>query len=542
MKKPGLIFTAAMLISLLSVTACQTDGTGTHTSIPVKEIFLFRGEQEAPDDIMPVPGGGPAYRANVGQPGIESPWSAIEVSETDLGSGSSEAHIYYRSSIQTPAGETRNNVIKVIIPDKDIESLALYADTVPPGIVLTDGMQWSGPSTRASVLVIEIAPDIAPGEYPLEIGLVINGKDYGTVTCTIKVIEGTTGQPEGTLRLDHAKPYLVVGEGNLSNEDPGRSVGFWFITSNEASGFEEYAQTAAQAALDLYTLYKRTFTSVLLIPQDGILINYAQANFATDGKGAAGMTGSAPAVPGYWKVRASIDPPLTEQELAIAELWSTKQQDFPQQNPVSSLSYDAKALRQYIADTLNIPYTEVRMPYPQMREYELNGPFIDWTVSYADQLIYCNPGTEVALTYLQGGNFIDFEKASINALVNEVSEEIKSQFILKYETAEEVSMDSIWMASSSWRPYMQSDEYRQLLEFCRMEGQSVWPLILIQLDSENPYFAGGLFLDVTLPKYLYYLEKTGEYNREEGNQCVFPCVDPDILKYVKELLYLVQGG
>jgi hypothetical protein len=48
-------------------------------------------------------------------------------------------------------------------------------------------MQWSGPSARASVLVIEIAQDVDPGEYPLEIGLEIDGKDYGTIACTIEV-------------------------------------------------------------------------------------------------------------------------------------------------------------------------------------------------------------------------------------------------------------------------------------------------------------------------------------------------------------------
>lgn len=511
MKIPARIYALIVLIALLPVTGCQTDATEIHTPIPVKDMGLLQAEREAPDDIMAVPGGGPAYRANVHQQGVLSPWSAIEVSETYLGSGSSEAQIFYRSNIQTPPGETRNNVTKVTIPDKDVDSLTLYADAIPPGITLTDGTQWSGPSARASVLIIEIVQDITSGEYPLEIGLVINGKDYGTVTCTIKMIEGTTGQPEGTLRLDHAKPYLVVGEGNLSNEDPGRSVGLWYITSAEASGFEEYAQTAAQAALDLYTLYRRTFTSVLLIPQDGILINYAQANFATDGKGAAGMTGSAPAAHGYWKVRSTIDPPLTEQQLAIAELWSAKQQDFPSTDMLSSLSYDAEALRQYIADALNIPYSEVRMPYPQMREYELSQSFIDWTVSYTDQLIYSNPGTEVALTYLQGGNFTDSEKVSINALVNEVSEELKSQFAVKYETAEEVSRESRWMVFSSWRPYTQSSEYQKLLEFCQREGRAIWPLIFQQLDSDNPYFAGGLIVDITLPEYLFYLEKTSEY-------------------------------
>ena len=205
----------------------------------------------------------------------------------------------------------------------------------------------------------------------------------GMAACT------GTNIPQETSRLDHARPYRIVSEGNLANKDPGRSAGLWFITSEEASGFEEYAQTAVQAALDLYRLYGRNFTSVLLLPSDKMgsaCLFYAQASFAADGKGAAGMTGSAPAKEHYWKVRAA-DRELNELELAIVELWSAKHQDFPQQNPVSSLSYDVEALRQYIADTLNIPYDEAQMPYLEMGEYKLDQSFIDWTVSFAAQFV-----------------------------------------------------------------------------------------------------------------------------------------------------------
>ncbi len=186
-------------------------------------------------------------------------------------------------------------------------------------------------------------------------------------------------QPQDSSVLEHARPYRVVSEGNTANQDPNRSVGLWFITSEGASGFEQYAQTAVQAVLDLYHLHGRDFTSVLLIPNDKLEyagLSCAQANFAADGKGAAGMTGSAPAKEGYWVVRAA-DRELNERELAIAELWHAKQQDFPQTNPVSSLSYDSEALRQYIADTLNIPFDEVQMPALEMQEYKLDQRFLD---------------------------------------------------------------------------------------------------------------------------------------------------------------------
>ncbi|MFP3880563.1 MAG: hypothetical protein ACLFVA_06380 [Dehalococcoidia bacterium] len=207
-----------ILIGLL-IAGCQPPENETRTPIPVKDRLPLYGEQQAADDIVPVPGGGPAYRGNVHQEGQENPWSPIEVSETYLGSGADEAHVYYRSHIETAPGETRNNVIKAIVPGKEVSSLRLYANDIPQGITLTDGMQWSGPSARASVLVIEIAPDVAPGQYPLETGLEINGKDYGTVECTIEVIELSieqsvvkvfeTGESQSPKALG-----VIVGSGN----------------------------------------------------------------------------------------------------------------------------------------------------------------------------------------------------------------------------------------------------------------------------------------------------------------------------------------
>ena len=174
-----------------------------------------------------------------------------------------------------------------------------------------------------------------------------------------------------TTELSHAKPYLVLGEGNIVNEREDRTVGLWFIVSEDATSYEEYAQTAIQAVCDLYRLYGRDFTSILLIPNDKLryAVYYAQASYAADGKGALGMTGSAPAAEMYWRVRAT-DRPLTKEEQAIAELWFEKMPDFPSKDPLSSLSYDEEALRQYVADTLNISDAEVSFPQINYREYE----------------------------------------------------------------------------------------------------------------------------------------------------------------------------
>jgi hypothetical protein len=186
-------------------------------------------------------------------------------------------------------------------------------------------------------------------------------------------------QPQEYSDLKYALPYSIVSEGNLANEDPNRSVGLWFITSKSASCFEEYTETAIQAVRDLYSQYGKDFTAVLLIPSDKLEyagLSYAQANFAADGKGAAGMTGSNPAKQMYWKVRAA-DRQLNELELSIAELWQAKQQDFPQHDIASSLSYDAEALRKYIANKLNITYEEAQIPELEMQDYEVAGNSIN---------------------------------------------------------------------------------------------------------------------------------------------------------------------
>jgi hypothetical protein len=200
MKRLRMLCMVGLFAVLFTITACQSGGDETHTSIPAKDLFPMVKE-EAADDIMPAPGFGPAYRANVHQQGVENPWPSIETTDVVLGSGSNEAHITYRDNIETKAGETRNNIIMVIIPNenniirllltpnKNVRSLNLYSNNVPAGISLIDAMRWGGPNSMASVLVIEISQDVPTGQYTFEIGLEINGKDYGTVPCTIKVLE-----------------------------------------------------------------------------------------------------------------------------------------------------------------------------------------------------------------------------------------------------------------------------------------------------------------------------------------------------------------
>jgi hypothetical protein len=165
-----------------------------------------------------------------------------------------------------------------------------------------------------------------------------------------------------------ARPYTVIGRLNMAVTTDERSFGLWQITSG-AKTRGEWAQTAKQAALDLHKQYGADYTAVLLTPDEHITeIAYAQVGYAADGKGTLGLDG-ADLTSFEWDVRV-VDRPLTVEECAIADLWEQKSAAFPSADPLSSSSYDEDALREYIAETLNIDYERVKRPTLVPKKYE----------------------------------------------------------------------------------------------------------------------------------------------------------------------------
>jgi len=174
--------------------------------IPVKEMHPSLAGPEAPDDIIPTPGG-LGYR--VGQQGVEHPWSPIDTTKVVISSGFEIDTVYirYRDYIETKAGESRNNIVYVSMGNRAVGSLNLYTVNLPAGIEVTEGMRWHGPGPVAVVLVMDISPDIKTGQYSFGIGIEIDGKDYGTIPCTIEVIEsasaGIPSEPKEPYSGDH---------------------------------------------------------------------------------------------------------------------------------------------------------------------------------------------------------------------------------------------------------------------------------------------------------------------------------------------------
>jgi hypothetical protein len=149
------------------------------------------------DDIIPAPGLGPQYRANVHEQGVKNPWPPIDSAEVTVGEPPDIAKITYRDYIETEAGQTRNNLFTIYLPnaaptDTTYIETVLQAVDVPSGINVTqDDWEWHGadPARHSkTALIIEIAPQLGPGDYVFDFNVNINTKDHGTIPCTIHVI------------------------------------------------------------------------------------------------------------------------------------------------------------------------------------------------------------------------------------------------------------------------------------------------------------------------------------------------------------------
>jgi len=68
--------------------------------------------------------------------------------------------------------------------------LRLETTNIPEGITVNQGDNFIGGDRARRVVTvykIELAPQVAPGEYTLRIGVEINGINYTNIPCTIKV-------------------------------------------------------------------------------------------------------------------------------------------------------------------------------------------------------------------------------------------------------------------------------------------------------------------------------------------------------------------
>jgi hypothetical protein len=185
------MLSACSITTTTDATTSPTTMTGERTYVPILMGPLPTNGTEAPDDIVNTPGGS-AYRANVHQQGIPDKWPSIETVETKLANGPDTINVRYRNNIATNAGQIRNNLIYVTKENGRFESggvfsIKLYIVGPPSSLKFSQGGAGGLPGSIVTDLVIEIPQSIESGSYGFNIGLEVEGKDYGILLCTVVV-------------------------------------------------------------------------------------------------------------------------------------------------------------------------------------------------------------------------------------------------------------------------------------------------------------------------------------------------------------------
>lgn len=127
---------------------------------------------------------------------MTNPWPPILGTEVTIGTPPDTAQIRYRDYIETEAGQTRNNMFVIYLTDGDRSQttrggieVTLKSTDLSPGITVTQDWHYGLNNGSKTALKIEISQNVKPGEYVFGIDVEINGRDYGTVPCTITVVE-----------------------------------------------------------------------------------------------------------------------------------------------------------------------------------------------------------------------------------------------------------------------------------------------------------------------------------------------------------------
>lgn len=179
-----------VILPLLVVLSAVFSGCAGHRVIPERDLLLV-GSVIAYDDVLPAPGGY-IYRANFHNyaEGEVNLWPPVEFTQVRLLSRFEKVVVGYRDYIETRVGETRHNIFMLDRRGGLLKkgSLRLYATSVPSGFRLGQYVTTGQMGLLSAVLIIGILPDVAVGRYELEIGLEVEERYYGTVTCIIGAV------------------------------------------------------------------------------------------------------------------------------------------------------------------------------------------------------------------------------------------------------------------------------------------------------------------------------------------------------------------
>ncbi len=199
MKIVKIFCTVSLIILCLSLVLSSCNRSG-----PVKKLVPTDTASPSENWTPPAPvandsivlfESGPSYIGNSASANKNN-YPPVNIAQATLEKGTTSLHVSYRADIESPRGEIRYNIISVYLTSKDesetspqnnITTLSIYTLSVPAGLPVKEVTQWSGDLASGSLLSINVPADFTIGRYKFDIGILINGEDFGTLPCTLTV-------------------------------------------------------------------------------------------------------------------------------------------------------------------------------------------------------------------------------------------------------------------------------------------------------------------------------------------------------------------
>ena len=143
------------------------------------------------------------------------------------------------------------------------------------------------------------------------------------------------------------------------------------------------------------------------------------------------------------------------------------------------------------------------------------------------------------LSVIENIEFTAEEKNNISESINSLSVNQKEELESRYEVWKRTWDNPKLAIQSNPRMYANSKEYDEFINYCKLQGESVWPFIFDKFQIGD-FFVINALEDLTLEENMDILEKVKEENRlkstTENGAAIVRTPRTVAIKYIKELL------
>lgn len=164
--------------------AFSTDNITLESGFEIPQGVILQREPTY-DDIVTVPGIGYGFKGGFHGASTVPGLQAVEISKLAIGDG---FHIYYRKNIETRAGQIRYNLFSTELDGSEMyrHLVNIRLSAFPDQIQVSRVVEYDGIWCAIGIM-IDIPPQVKPGDYGIQFLVFIDGKYYAELPCLIHV-------------------------------------------------------------------------------------------------------------------------------------------------------------------------------------------------------------------------------------------------------------------------------------------------------------------------------------------------------------------